>query len=248
MTPLEICEDALNDSHSVLSQLDKDPVEAKKILTSIFNESALEVYKIIVSDVNEDLFYDIWKTELVINPNGEFPLPKYQPATAETPQVFGMAKLKKVFVKLNKDFTDRIKANAKSVAELENDWDYYLNNQNENNPIFYLADNSVFIAPLPRAEALEIENDFLVMHGIRDFHRIANYETATEDEIFIPASYQPLIKEHMIPKIYRKRNKLNEETDALNKNSVKDKELVSQLSDREEGENCMPLPNDEHLQ
>jgi hypothetical protein len=29
-------------------------------------------------------------------------------------------------------------------------WDYYVNKQSEEDPIFYIADNSVFIAPAPK--------------------------------------------------------------------------------------------------
>jgi len=43
-----------------------------------------------------------------------------------------------------------IPARKVEKTELVNDWDYYVENQSELDPIFYKADNSYFIAPAPR--------------------------------------------------------------------------------------------------
>lgn len=52
---------------------------------------------------------------------------------------------------------------------MELDWDYYKNNQSELNPVYYVSDNSIFIAPIPQSAV----TDGIKMTGIR---KIADYE------------------------------------------------------------------------
>jgi hypothetical protein len=42
-----------------------------------------------------------------------------------------------------------IKAREVNRQTLEFEWNYYLENQSVDDPIYFIADNSVFIAPVP---------------------------------------------------------------------------------------------------
>lgn len=67
---------------------------------------------------------------------------------------------------------------------LEYDWDYYVENQSEDTPIYYVADNSVFIAPAPRTWI----TNWIKLTWIR---KIADYTLATtEAEMKLPKDQQ----------------------------------------------------------
>lgn len=69
------------------------------------------------------------------------------------------------------------KAKEVDLSSLQEEWNYYVENQSKDNPIYYIADNSFFIAPAPD---LVIENGILLW-GIRE---IPDY-TVTTTEPFI---------------------------------------------------------------
>ena len=67
------------------------------------------------------------------------------------------------------------------------DWDYYKNNQSELNPVYYVSDNSIFIAPIPQSAVA----NGIKMTGIR---KIADYDLLTvEADIGIPVDFHRVL-------------------------------------------------------
>jgi hypothetical protein len=67
------------------------------------------------------------------------------------------------------------------------DWDYYKWNQNEGNPLYYISDNSIFIAPVPSTAV----TSGIKMTGIR---KIPDYElTTVEADIGIPVDFHRVL-------------------------------------------------------
>lgn len=87
--------------------------------------------------------------------------------------------------------------NAREVNRqtLPYEWNYYLENQSQEDPIFFIADNSVFIAPVPTSETAW--TDRLKLIWIRN---ITNYTiNSTEAELIIPVDYHDVLMLWVIP-------------------------------------------------
>ena len=77
-----------------------------------------------------------------------------------------------------------IQADRVNPYDLPYDWDYYVENQDEKKPLYYVADNSYFIAPAP----LIAVTNWIKLTWIR---KIPDYElTTTEQEMRIPVDQQ----------------------------------------------------------
>lgn len=80
------------------------------------------------------------------------------------------------------------------------DWNYYLENQDRNSPIYFERDGSVFIAPDPRSD--EVGTARLQITGIRSIESW-DWETATtETEMKLPISMFDTLKLWLIARIH----------------------------------------------
>jgi len=83
----------------------------------------------------------------------------------------------------------------KNPNTLENHWSWYEENQSKNFPIYYIADDSLFIAPIPLSG--EAGADYLELRGIKS---IPDYTTnTTEAEMVFPLDVQQLFVQGMEP-------------------------------------------------
>lgn len=122
-------------------------------------------------------------------------------------------------------------------AELTMPWDYYVNKQSEEDPIFYIADNSVFIAPAPK---LAIVNWIRVkwIQNIPDYT-----EATTEAELKIPLPYQDILVQWILPYIYKRIWNQQKSTFEMSEYIRQRKDLVEQLSNRKTWPHFMTLPS-----
>lgn len=166
---------------------------AKYNTSNYTNASALEDLNVIkdefwaeiVSRLEEDYNWDEWKTSTVSG-QGEYTLP---PLTSTSD---GTKALKTVAVSYGTTVYDDgglqyVKAKLVNPASMALDWDYYKNNQSELNPVYYVSDNSIFIAPIPQSAVA----NGVKMTGIR---KIADYDLLTvEADIGIPVDFHRVL-------------------------------------------------------
>ncbi len=120
-----------------------------------------------------------WKTSTIAL-QSEYTLAEVASDTAGTKQLSWVA------INYNwKTYTETwllkyIPADKVNPYTLPYDWSYYEENQNINNPIYFVADNSYFIAPAPRT----IVTNWIKLTWIR---KIPDYTlTTTEEEMLLP--------------------------------------------------------------
>lgn len=149
------------------------------------NEIKDEFWAEIVSRLEEDYNWEEWKTSTVSG-QAEYTLP---PLTSTSD---GTKALKTVAISYGTATYDDgtlqyVKAKLVNPANLELDWDYYKNNQSELDPIYYVSDNSIFIAPTPSASIPSA----VKMTGIR---KIPDYTlSSVEVDIGIPVDFHRVL-------------------------------------------------------
>jgi len=155
-------------------------------------------YSSILSNSKEKLNWERWKTSSVAL-QSEYTIPEVASDTA-------WAKLlNSVSINYNGEtYTDTwelIYLQAKEIdpTTLPNDWDYYVENQSDENPIYYVADNSYFIAPVPRTA---ITNG-IKLTGIR---KIPDYTlSTTEAEMKLPIDHHNVLVEWLSIEWHREK-------------------------------------------
>ena len=234
MTYNEIITLALTDSHTKAGQI------SAASLKSFFNIARNELGNAIIKDVNENFFYEIWKRDAIANQeNGEYPYPK---ATQDAP---GMSKCQGLFVKGYKDDLDYTKATEVDIKTLPKDWSWYLNNQPNAQPIYFIGDESFFVAPQFKSADLPdtpAGNNQIKLLGISKF---VDLDTGAPDSaILIPDDSHHRIAIGMEPWILKARGKKNEATLAFQEFEVEKQKMVDELTNRDNSGMTAKLPND----
>lgn len=108
-----------------------------------------EFWSSIVTTVNEDYNWERWTTDSVAL-QSEYTTVTVAYNTAGTKVLKWVAINYDNTTYTNTGIKEFVKARLVNPYTLEQDWDYYVENQSELDPIYYVADNSYFIAPAPR--------------------------------------------------------------------------------------------------
>lgn len=189
----------------------------------VWLEDLNEVYQDIVTtvtqEVNEDYFYDIFTSDLVANQN------EYSFRTPTSWDVW-MNKLKELYIKYTADW-DYKRAKNISEATMEMTPDWYETNQSPENPIFIIADNSVFIYPKPSIN---------VTWGIRASVTTIPRDLLIDDEesaIKLQRQHHKVLVYGVIPYIYTQRWMLNEAWVSMQMYEQLKTDLIMKLSDRD---------------
>jgi hypothetical protein len=124
-----------------------------------------------------------------------------------------------------------IKAKPIKLSSLKRNWSYYKNNQDKEFPIYYIADNSIFVAPMPTATtAAWIE--------LKWIKKIVDYETTTtESAMVIPIDHHEVLVQWILPYIYKAMGKWQESISEKQEYIRQRKQSTEELSDR----NISPL-------
>lgn len=232
---------ALSNTHTKTGQ-----ISASSLLT-FFNIARAEVASTIVKEVSEDFFFQIWTIDAEDNThparvNGEYIYPTSTSAAA------GMLKLNKLAIKGLSTDVYYTPAREVDMKALPRDWSYFMANQPKADPIYFVADESIFIAPEFKAEDLPaspLNNKQIKLYGVaRVTDLLAN---AAEDAILIPIDFHPLIATGMEQYINKSRGKDAKAASALQEFEFGKQKMIDTLTNRDNSPMFASLPNDINL-
>lgn len=229
---------ALTMSHTKASQVSPANLE------TFFNIKRKELGNTIIKDVNEEFFFQIWKRDAIADQNnGEYPYPEADEDSA------GMLKAKGVYIKGYSANSNYTKTREVKLANLPYDWDYYLEHQPKSDPIHFIADTSIFIAPQFDSDDLPDSpsgNKQIKLVGLAKF--IDLEAGATSSAILIPDDSQHRIAVGMKELILRSRGKVKEANSAFQEFEVEKGKMIDELTNRDNSQMIASLPDDTHLQ
>lgn len=133
-----------------------------------------EFWSAIVSTVEEDYNWEYWTANTVAFQN-EYTLSQVAYNLAWTKVLKWLSINYNWETYINNWWLIYIKATQINLNSLPLDWSYYVENQSVNDPIFYIADNSCFIAPAP----ITAITNWLKLIWIR---KIPDYTLSTTEE------------------------------------------------------------------
>ncbi len=190
------------------------------------NQVKNDVWSTIVTYVNENMYWQEFFTTPVVG-QAEYTLPPISSTLT------GMKKIKDL--KIAYDATpytgtsvlQYVMAKEISPSTLQYPWSYYEEFQNPKTPLYYVADNSFFIAPTVTTAV----TNGIVITGIRN---IADYNltTTTEDDMIIPLDQQELLTYGLIPYIFDMKTMFPESQAAMAKYESMKQKMISNLSER----------------
>lgn len=195
-----------------------------------FNIVRKKLWKILVQRVNEDFFFDILTTDLIAD-QSEYNL-------YDDTNNIEVDKLQEVYVKYDSTATEHTKATLVNKDDLDKDLTWYAENQPESDPIYYVADESVFIYPKGKG----------VTGGLK-YHATLklNDLLITDDKNSILIDAPELLADGLLPYVYQSRGLLNEKNDAKASYEESVSEYVELLSDRISTTQEVELPDNELL-
>ena len=234
MTYDEIITLALSNTHTKSGQVGAD------LLKTAFNISRNTIANAIIKDVDENYFFQFWTRDAVADQNnGEYPYPK---ATSDSA---GMSKCLKLAIKGKYNDTLYTTAREVDVKALPRDWSWYLENQPKSDPIYFIADESVFIAPqfsetdLPETPS---GNKQIKLYGIA---KMSDLDVgALESAILIPVESHWRIALGMEQFIYKARKLKQEAFDSKQEFEVEIAKMIDELTNRDNSKMTAKLPND----
>lgn len=189
-----------------------------------------ELVRKIINGVNEDYFYDRWKTDLISNQN-EYVLEKVLSNNK------WILKLLWLSIKYNDNNSYYTKAKEINLSDMIKSEDYYIKNQPASNPLYRIADNSIFIYPAPTEEV----QDWLKLHWI--YNAVDLNISATEEDFIIPSSYLYLITLGNMYYIYISQWLLNEASLSKQNYLLEVNKMISELEERNLSPEEIILPN-----
>lgn len=197
-----------------------------------------EFWSAICTTVNEDYNWERWTSSSVAL-QSEYTLATVAYNTAWTKI------LKWVAVNYNwETYTDTgwliyLKARLVNPNTLPYEWDYYVENQSEDDPIYYIADNSYFIAPAPRT----VVTNWLKLTWIR---KIPDYTlSTTEADTKLPVDvHNALVYWLVVQALENKRVEENLIISAENRRTRKRQEAIQSLETRVEWPIFMKYPDE----
>ena len=169
--------------------------------------------------------YDIFTATTTVVNQSEYQLPAVAWDTAWIKKVYSIS--------INYDWETYdtwvlkyLKAREVSPSSLAHDWNYYVNNQSADDPIYYIADNSYFVAPAPQSAV----TSWVQVKGTK---KIADYTASTtEANIIIPVDHHEVLVQGILPYIYKAQWKLQESSFEKAEYERQRDLIVKELADR----------------
>lgn len=202
-TPLSVITEALELSHTTLDQIGGDDATGQATLIRWLNKVKDRFWSGVVTAVGEDFGWQQWTTPSVVW-QSEYPTLEVASDRA------GTKKIEAVYVAYdnttyeNTGKLEYTKCQLVTRTSLEREWEWYEANQPTNRPLYIIADNSIFIAPVPTVAI----STGVKLTGIR---KILDYTASTtESEMVITSEYAYILVQGLLPYIYRYQGKINE--------------------------------------
>lgn len=241
MTVAQIISLALSNTHTKSSQ-----VAAADLLT-FFNICRNELGNLIVKEVDENFFFQIWTIDAEDNTvakraNGEYLYPVASSSQA------GMLKLLRLAIKGYSTDTYYKNCREVDIKNLPEDWLWYMVNQSKADPIYFIGDESFFIAPefkaadLPATPAGNVQ---IKCYGIAKLTDLTASDVETA--VLIPSDFHQSISVGMEQYIYKARGKKKEAFDAMVDFNNKKQEMIDTLTNRDNSAMTAKLPGDYNL-
>jgi len=191
----------------------------------------------IVTSINEDYDWDIFTVSTTVVNQSEYQLPVVASDTA------WIKKINNISINYDWETYDDgtlkyIKAMEIKPSNLAREWNYYKNNQDSDYPIYYIADNSYFVAPMPTAAIA----NWIQVKGIK---KIPDYATTTvEADMVIPIDHHDILIQWILPYIYKAQGK-NQESASEKQEYIRQRtQATTELADRNLSPILMDYPID----
>ena len=182
-----------------------------------------------VAELWEDYIWDIFKTDSVVN-QVEYTLPAMATDTSGTKKVRG--------VSIKYDGVNYTRATEVKPWELKEHWSYYQEKQDTHCPIYYIADNSIFIAPLIKT----VIKDAIELKGLKN---IPDYSIdGLESTIWFPVDSHDVLIQGILPYILKSQGKGKESQYEKNEYIRMRDENINTLTDRNPWPSYMTYPED----
>lgn len=166
-------------------------------LLPFFNAVKDDLFSYLITGVDENYNWDIWETKTVSD-QSEYTLPEAASDSEWSLKING------IWVNYDGDtYPDGTykytKAKRVKLSNLQEDWNYYKNYQSQSNPIYFIADKSIFLAPIP--STWEAGDKKLQLKGIRS---IVDYTVDTvEGEIGLPSYLHMTLVQGVLPFVHK---------------------------------------------
>lgn len=212
-------------------------------LKTYFNISRKELANCIIKDVDENFFFQIWKRDAIADQeNGEYPYPEADNDSA------GMLKCLGALIKGYSTDTYYTKAREVDIKRLENDWSWYLANQPKADPIYFIGDDSVFIAPQFVAADLPASPSGNAQVKLLGIAKMIDLDTgAAASAILIPDDSHHRIAIGMKQWILAARGKKSEAAQASQEFEFEKSKMIDELTNRDNSGMTAALPSDYNL-
>lgn len=206
------------------------------------NEAKDEFWSAVVAKLNNDRNWDSWKiknTTLI----SEYAMPEVAFDTAWT-KVLSWIAINYTWDTYTTTWLPiYVPARLVSPDSLENEWNYYVEKQSTNDPIYMIKDNSYMIAPAFRTAWLANRIKLTWIRKIPDY----DIDT-TEAEMKLPVDFQRLLIWAVMPlALYAKRVDDNTITKAENKYEAKKLVAIQNMSARKEWPITMEYPAQDNI-
>ena len=219
MTSQEIIDLARNQSHVNSTQF---PDAQMVIYLNLVKDN---FWSYLNSANREGFNWDIFTATTTVVNQSEYQLPVVASDTAWIKKIYSIS--------INYDWEaydtwvlKYIKAREVDTSNLEHDWNYYVNYQSADDPIYYIADNSYFIAPAPQSAVTN-------WIQVKWTKKIPDYTiSTTEANIIIPVDHHEILAQGILPYIYKAQWKLQESSFEKWEYERQRDTVVRELSDR----------------
>lgn len=260
MTPTEIISLGYLQAHTTATEV--DPSDVTYANSYLFLNLAIDkIMNRIITDIDESFLYEIWTTNAGEKVHGEYPLPIQTGTGVGETFYAGAKKIERVFVNYENpdDYTDmdEWKTHYKEAKEidqsmLKSDWNYFLQEQPEDEPIFFVGDRSIFIAPQFEADDIGAEpNNQIKMEGVRTWKKL-NY---TDDSVLeiehligVPREFHYILAIGWESEFKRSRLRPDEKNEAAAEFAREIEKLIVDLGSRTLAPDEAQLPSDVSLQ
>jgi len=185
-------------------------------LLPFFNAVKDDLWSYIITSIKGKYNWDIWTVDNTVVNQSEYVIPAAASDTEWNLKIswIGLCYDGDTYSDWTKKFIPAREVNPEWLKE---HWNYYINNQSVNDPIYYIADKSIFIAPTFKA----IRADCIELKWIKS---IVDYTiTTAEAGIWLPSYLHIDVVKGVLPFIHRSQwNKKDAQFEEATYNTARD--------------------------
>ena len=206
---------------------------------SDLNELKNNFLSALVSAVEEDWNWETW-TANTVSLQWEYTLPSIGASTAWAKQIKEVSISYDGETYKNTGTIIYTPATLVNPNTLENHWSWYCENQSKDQPIYFIADDSLFIAPVPLNDSFG--TNYLELRWIKS---IPDYTlSTTESDMVFPVDVQQLFVQWLEPYALRSKGMdRNEINSAISEYERIKTQKIKEMTTRHESADYMLYPD-----